>query len=263
MKKIIAVFLLVCIMASICSVSACADDRVWPKAIVTELDVNKLPGNFDPPAHFGSTLTYAYSFAVDPNQDLESMTDLADWLGDFSITVEGLDSDDEIYLSADDPNADGYISGHYEGWGGSGYDDTAWINIPSFVTPKTPVKIIEGKSFKVLATVKEVLREAGMDGLADNFDVTCAMIAGFKSFDCGIYLTPAFLARNPNMKITIALNISSPDGSEHYTVASATIAPPPPPPVPATADNSNMPLWGTLFLAFAAVAVLTGKKRRA
>ena len=32
--------------------------------------------------------------------------------------------------------------------------------------------------------------------------------------------------------------------------------------VPATADNSNMPLWGGLLILFAATAVLTGKKRR-
>jgi len=41
------------------------------------------------------------------------------------------------------------------------------------------------------------------------------------------------------------------------------IVPKRPVPVPATADNSNMPLWGALFIAFAAVALLTGKKRRA
>ena len=33
--------------------------------------------------------------------------------------------------------------------------------------------------------------------------------------------------------------------------------------VPATADNSNMTLWSLLFVAFAAVAVLTAKKRKA
>lgn len=33
--------------------------------------------------------------------------------------------------------------------------------------------------------------------------------------------------------------------------------------VPSTADNSNMPLWAVLFIGFAAVALLTGKKRRA
>ena len=33
--------------------------------------------------------------------------------------------------------------------------------------------------------------------------------------------------------------------------------------VPSTADNSNMPLWTILFVGFAAVALLTGKKRRA
>ena len=33
--------------------------------------------------------------------------------------------------------------------------------------------------------------------------------------------------------------------------------------VPATADNSNMPLWSLLFIGFAAVAVLTAKKKKA
>lgn len=33
--------------------------------------------------------------------------------------------------------------------------------------------------------------------------------------------------------------------------------------IPSTADNSNMPLWAVLFIGFAAVALLTGKKRRA
>ena len=33
--------------------------------------------------------------------------------------------------------------------------------------------------------------------------------------------------------------------------------------VPATADNSNMTLWSLLFVAFAAVAVITAKKRKA
>ena len=32
--------------------------------------------------------------------------------------------------------------------------------------------------------------------------------------------------------------------------------------VPATADNSNMPLWSAMLLVFAATALLTGKKRR-
>ena len=33
--------------------------------------------------------------------------------------------------------------------------------------------------------------------------------------------------------------------------------------VPSTADNSNMPLWSVLFIAFAAIAIISGKKRRA
>lgn len=33
--------------------------------------------------------------------------------------------------------------------------------------------------------------------------------------------------------------------------------------VPATGDNSNMPLWTGLFIAFAAVALASGKRRRA
>ena len=42
---------------------------------------------------------------------------------------------------------------------------------------------------------------------------------------------------------------------------SAVFRPIPKPSVPATADMSNMPLWSVLFILFAAVAVLTKKKK--
>ena len=64
---------------------------------------------------------------------------------------------------------------------------------------------------------------------------------------------------------------SETDASGKVTISEVTkaveinIAPIPPAPatssVPATGDMSNMPLWGLLFIGFAAVAVLTGKKK--
>ena len=42
---------------------------------------------------------------------------------------------------------------------------------------------------------------------------------------------------------------------------SAVFRPIPKPSVPLTADMSNMPLWSALFIGFAALALLTGKKK--
>ena len=87
-------------------------------------------------------------------------------------------------------------------------------------------------------------------------------------FSCGISYADGFLEANPNFRITLELIIyvngeAKVVGEPVVVTPPPTPTPPPPPPVPMTADNSNMPLWGVLFIGFAAVAVLTAKKKKA
>lgn len=93
--------------------------------------------------------------------------------------------------------------------------------------------------------------------------------AGVQVFNCGIFFTDEFLAENPGAAVTLSLDVHETIENGKYAGKTESVADqsfvvaPTPPSVPATADNSNMPLWAGLFLAFAAVAMLTAKKRRA
>ena len=230
MKKFISVLIVLCVLVSLGSMSAWADstEELYPKAIVTELDVNNLKG-FTPPDYYpDSTLTCAYSYIVDMDFLMEHQEELAeyiDWLADFELVITGMSSEYVVFDA--ESAADGYLSGHYAFTGGNGaqvYD--IWFNVPSMVKGQS-ITLENNERLKIMAKARQLLTDANWEAMAENFKVTCEMVAGMGAFDCGIYFTPEFLAANPDMKLNLALGITSPDGQQHHTVCDATIDPTP------------------------------------
>lgn len=245
MKKIISMLLMLCLVMGLCGMSAFAeipDDL--PIADVIELDVNSLPGSGAP------ELTYAYQFSVSEvskNND-EQIQRYGDWYVDYVLSF-----DDAITLNCntyqDENGADGFLAGQYEAWSEN------WVSVPfEDVT-------VDSNGLKIMEYAASLLSQSGLK-------VTYNDILGVDTFRCGVFLNPDVA----DTGITLQLRVYNPnDSSESYSIGNAiriTTSNPAPAvsntyAVPATADNSNMPLWGLLFIGFAAVAVLTGKKRRA
>ena len=222
MKKIISLLMVLCLMASLCSMSAFAEE-VLPKASVSRLDVNNLPGKFVAPDEFTGPLTCAYSFSVDMEhmeQNMAALEKYADWTADFILTVNNLTTDETILFNALDSNADAYLSGQYSGWGGSGanYDDSGWVHIPIM---GYSVTLSEGQDLPIMATIIDTVGGT----LGNNFRVTCAMIAAMQTFNCGVHFREEFLAANPFMTVSLSLWITNPETNESKWITGLEITP--------------------------------------
>lgn len=242
MKRFVSLLLLVCIVASFCTVSAFADSGDLPTATVTDI-------SNDPANELG--LTYALRYVADPLDD-ETLEKYEDWGARFEISINKDVQYGEIY--------DGWIAGAYGIWG--------WLKFHDWGPDLDGQWFEGGESYPII----ELPFGAVYGGVVD--------------FCCGIKLNENFLALNPDHEVTIMLKLISPEGEEYevdrHVFPARDPAPggndggngggaqPQPKPaasnpysVPATADNSNVALWSMLFVAFAVVAVITAKKRKA
>lgn len=260
MKKIISMLLMLCLVMGLCGMSAFAEDA--PAQPEAKVSVISGPDNMH--------LNYALRFeAIEPEPEIRN--EYGSWLADFVMVCSN-----DVTMCADDVNkmlqnnsamvadgADGYIAGWYEGF--------PWIPVPflgtvedggwNFSFNDKPINLKAKQPIGIMDTLMTALGVKGLIEIDYNFILDKVGV-----FECGIHFTPEFMAANAGMTTNIYLRLTNPeDGTEKIIgdVYTYVIPTPPPPPVPATADNSNMPLWGLLFIGFAAVAVLTGKKRRA
>ena len=274
MKKIISLLMVLCLMASLCSMSAYADGTAerpedLPKAIVK---LTSAP-DYIP-------LNYALSFKIDTGDmsyedygKSDQYKKYKDWYADFVLTC----SADATFCAGDinkmvanwkavtAEGADGYIAGHYEEFG------DIWIPVPfqgklqdggfSYDFGGKQLNVNANQGVNVMTYL---ITGTGYGDAVIPFSMVYNKV---KEFKCGVYFTDEFIKDNPGENVTVQLVLTSPDGKDSFVIGDTyyyTIpTPPPPPPVPATADNSNMPLWGILFIGFAAVAVLTAKKKKA
>lgn len=179
-----------------------------------------------------------------------------DWYADFSIK---LDKTATFQKAASDASgespADGYLAGQYDT-----HNPDAWEIVP--FSGMGAVTINGGESFNVM-------EYAG-------FPLTLMQVYTMVGrFNCGIFFTDEYIEENNGVTVNIGLDMYPEWGNGEYigdpinlNSQEVTITPPPktvsnPYSVPSTADNSNMPLWTILFVGFAAVALLTGKKKKA
>ena len=119
-------------------------------------------------------LSFVMQFLAD--QDAEDMANspFAEWYGDFVITFTGIEDGSFI--------ADGcYLAGHYGSFG--------WVKVPV-----DGMKIEEGVRYPVMLGV----------GMGQKYEYICS---GVEDFKCALYLTPAILEANPNIKVNLELAV--------------------------------------------------------
>ena len=164
---------------------------VLPEVVVTEI-VNP-------------DYTFALNFAVKDADDLSEdyidalMAKYGKHYVDYVLTIEGL-ANGSVTLNANG-EADGYFGGQYDAW------DLDWVKVPyeNFV-------INNGEQLYVMETAA---KEMGKHGLRVTLEEVVEIVV---DFDCGIYLTPEFLAANPDMKITLELIVFTEDAEGNKTL---------------------------------------------
>ncbi len=149
-----------------------------------------------------SELTFAKNFKVDEVTP-EQLEYYGSWYADFEITVNK-----DMTLNAADENADGYLSGQYDGWDIPGFDPTQWFNVPV-----TDVTLTANQPLKIMETGAYIW---GEPGLKYTFKEVYEIV---KDFDCGMFLNPEFIAENPDLKVTLELRIyNDEDETESYLI---------------------------------------------
>ena len=265
MKKLLSIVVLVCIVMSMCTVSAWAEKCPYlPEAVITDITSQV------------DFLTFARQFkAIEPDSIYDgSIYD--DYATDFELVINNLTSTDTVWLGTNG-QSDGYLSGQYDA-----YDPDSWLNVPF-----DPEPIKEGEPLRIMAKAFDLFPGIqGSLGLPNPWLTYRDIYKYVKLFNCGVYFTPEFLAANPNMTVSLSLNIYHPNASDPividkttYSVAALNTPPTPNDPapvppaasaapvvediyyIPATDDNSNMALWSILALALLSTAFVTRKRK--
>ena len=140
-------------------------------------------------------LTFALNFKADEVEDAQ-LAYYGNWFADFELTFNK-----DVTLNANG-DADGYLSGQYDEWSEN------WVNVPF-----ENVTLTANETFKIMEYASKLMGENGLK-LTYN-DVYTSV----KDFDCGVYLTPAFLAANPDLEVTLELRMYNPaNESESYVI---------------------------------------------
>lgn len=248
MKKFFSFALVLCLMLGICAVPASAANKFPIAGVSADID----PGASGPPP-----LTFARKFsAVDRGEGYD------DYIADFVITINK-----DATFDAADSNSDGYLAGYYELWCNAFFGNK-WLKVPF-----APVSVKANEPIRIMQTAGMYIR------VSDLFPDATAN-GGVENFSCGIYFSDAFRAANPDLQITLELNLyadESPNAvpipvtkPEKFSPTPNNPAPAPAPAaptvqniyyVPATADNSHMALWSVLALGLLSTAFVTRKKK--
>ena len=160
-----------------------------PSATVSEALVNTTVQacDFDNLNNVKATpLTFQMNFKADEPTDAQREY-YSDWLADY-----------ELVINKDVRGVDGYLAGQYdsffENWIKLGAD-TEDVVLPA----NKPIKII-----------KDIM------GLELEYEAD--ILGWVKDFDCGIYLTPEFIATNEDLQITLSLKLYNPENIEESYV---------------------------------------------
>lgn len=150
-----------------------------PSATVTDLKAKDLPADTE--------LTFAKKFVADEASP-ETIEAYKAWFSDFVLVVNK-----DVTFNANG-TADGYLAGQYE----AAFGDT-WLKVPDCdVTLKAnqPVKIME--------LAAELLGQSELK-------ITYNDIVNFvKEFNCGVYFDEEFKAANPDVTVSLELQVFNP-----------------------------------------------------
>jgi len=143
-------------------------------------------------------LTFALNFAIKDIDKLSEdyLEDLMSAYGshyvDYVLTIEGL-ADADVTFNANG-DADGYLAGQYDAWSAN------WVSVPF-----EDVTIENGESLYIMEYAAKLMGQSGLR-------FTLAEVAAIvQNFDCGVYFTPEFLAKNPDLKVTLQLKVFTED----------------------------------------------------
>ena len=138
-------------------------------------------------------LTFAMTF--DADEVTEQQLDFyGNWYADFELSANK-----DITLNADG-GADGWLSGQYDEWSEN------WVNVPF---SKGDVTLNAGEPLKIMEYASELM---GKPGLKYTYKEVYEVV---KLFNCGMYLTPEFIAANPDIEITLELKMYDPADEDH------------------------------------------------
>lgn len=142
-------------------------------------------------------LTFALNFKADPVTE-KQLAYFGNWFADFEIKANK-----DLVLNAagiENGTADGYLSGNYGEYG--------WKNVPI-----QQVIVKAGEPIKIMETAAEQLNEPGLKyTYKEVYEVV-------KNFDCGLFLTEEFLAKNPDFEVTLELKLYNPmKETESYSI---------------------------------------------
>ena len=163
-----------------------------PTAIVGDVPEEKLA---DAP-----NLTFSKRFeAADPTDEQKKY--YGNWFADFELTVNK-----DVTFNADSATSDGYLAGSYD-W----YQNGAWISVPF-----EDVKLEAGQTVKIMSYAMELMGNPGLKLIYND------VLMLVKTFDCGVFFTDEFLAKNPDLEVTLELRMYNPDNeSESYVIGEA------------------------------------------
>jgi len=223
MKKIISLLMVLCLMASLCSMSAFAEDGGETAPPLPNAKVEFTSGADYAP------LTYALRFAVDFDTLTQAQRDYyGDWPTDFVLT-----SNKNANLCAGNINEilaneyvftaegyDGYIAGSYPSFGGGLWVPVPFLGtsegldgVPAITFNDQPLTLRANNGVDVMGYLLEA---TGFDEIFDmDFDFVVNMV---KEFSCGIYFTDEFLLNNPGTNVVVQLIMTNPETGERHII---------------------------------------------
>ncbi len=151
----------------------------------------ELPTATVAPIQNNSNVLFGLTFSAD-SVTAEQLEAYGDYFADFVITFNK-----DLTL--------GYGEGT-DGWLSGNYGDYGWINVP---TDGKTISVEANKSYRVMDIAAELL---GNDNLHITYDFVVEFV---QEFQCGVYLTPEFIAENPDFGVEIGLSMFEPVEDEN------------------------------------------------
>ncbi len=151
----------------------------------------ELPTATVAPIQNNSNVLFGLTFSAD-SVTAEQLEAYGDYFADFVITFNK-----DLTL--------GYGEGT-DGWLSGNYGDYGWVNVP---TIDKKISVEANKSYRVMDIAAELLDK---DSLHITYDFVVELV---KEFQCGVYLTPEFVAENPDFGVEIGLSMFEPVEDEN------------------------------------------------
>ena len=189
MKKLLCLVLVV-LCAAMLAVPAAAEETApaVPTATVTPVPEAELDPNVP--------LTFALKFVADEVTE-EQLAYYGNWYADFELTLNKTAT-----FCAGSETADGYLSGQYDEW----YE--SWVSVPF-----TDVTLEANVTLKIMEYAASLMGQSGLKVTYNDVYI------GVKEFDCGVFFTEEYLAANPDLIVTLSLQMYNPaDETQSYSV---------------------------------------------